>query len=109
LPDDEIMDILTYGIPITWKKKIVELNFDTQAHTPNEFVELCERIIYGEVIGSEGSMSKPKARATEKQAKGNKVHFQKSFASAHQKGAKYCPLHKTNGHDAKECKVILAQ
>jgi hypothetical protein len=21
----------------------------------------------------------------------------------------YCPLHKTNGHDAKECKVLLAQ
>jgi hypothetical protein len=48
LPDDEIMDILTYGIPNTWQKKIVELNFDTQAHTPNEFVvELCERISHG--------------------------------------------------------------
>jgi hypothetical protein len=41
LPNDEIMDILTYGIPNTWQKKIVELNFDMQAHTLNEFVELC--------------------------------------------------------------------
>jgi hypothetical protein len=106
LPDDEIMDILTYGIPNTWQKKIVELNFDTQAHTPNEFVELCERISYGESSGNDGSMTKPKA---EKQAKGNKVQFQKSVATADPKGAKYCPLHKTNGHDAKECKVILAQ
>ena len=28
LPDNEIMDILMYGIPNTWQKKIVELNFD---------------------------------------------------------------------------------
>jgi hypothetical protein len=42
LPDDEIMDILICGITNTWQKKIFELNFDTQAHTPNEFVELCE-------------------------------------------------------------------
>jgi hypothetical protein len=45
------------------------LNFVTQAHTPSEFVELCERIYYGESIGSDGSMTKPKANATEKQAK----------------------------------------
>lgn len=25
------------------------------------------------------------------------------------KADKYCPLHNTNGHDAKECKVIFAQ
>jgi hypothetical protein len=103
------MDILTYGIPNTWQKKIVELNFDTQAHTPNEFVELCQRISYGELIGNDGSMTKPKANATEKQAKGNKVQFQKSVATADPKSAKYCPFHKTNGHDAKESKVILAQ
>jgi hypothetical protein len=69
LPDDEIMDILTYGIQNTWQKKIVELNFYTQA--PNEFVRLCEQISYGELIGNEGSMTKPKANAMEKQAKGN--------------------------------------
>jgi hypothetical protein len=30
LPNDEIMDILTYGIPNTWQKKIFELSFDTR-------------------------------------------------------------------------------
>jgi hypothetical protein len=54
-------------------------------------------------------MTKPKANATEKKAKGNKVQFQKYVATADPKGAKYCPLHKTNVHDAKESKVILAQ
>jgi hypothetical protein len=45
LPDDEIMDILMYEIPNTWKKRIVELNFDAQAHTPNEIIEMCEHIL----------------------------------------------------------------
>jgi hypothetical protein len=59
------MDILMYGIPNTWQKKIVELNFDT----PNEFVELFELISYGEATGSDGLMTKPKTNAMEKQAK----------------------------------------
>jgi hypothetical protein len=29
LPDDESMDILTYGIPNIWQNCIVELSFDT--------------------------------------------------------------------------------
>jgi hypothetical protein len=56
LPDDEIMDILMYEVPNTWQKRIVELNFDAQAHTPNEFIEMCECISYGESF-NEGATS----------------------------------------------------
>jgi hypothetical protein len=111
LPEDEIMDILTYGIPNTWYKKIIELNFDTQASTPNEFIELCERISFGE-SANEGSMTKTKQDAGEKGAKGQPSPSRKNLTNSHTpdpKGQKYCPLHKTNSHDAKECKVILAQ
>jgi hypothetical protein len=30
------------------EKRIVELIIDAQAHPPNEFIEICERISYGE-------------------------------------------------------------
>jgi hypothetical protein len=69
LPDDEIMDILMYGIPNTWQKRIVELNFDAQAHTPDEFIEMCEHISYGESF-NEGTMSKPKVSFQEQNKKG---------------------------------------
>ena len=48
-----------YGIPNTWQKRIVELNFDAQAHTPNEFFEMCEHISYSE-SSNEETMSNPK-------------------------------------------------
>jgi hypothetical protein len=35
--------------------------------------------------------------------------FMLSKAEANLKAKKYYPLHQTNGHDAKECKVLLAQ
>jgi hypothetical protein len=73
LPNDEIMDILTYGITNTWQKKIVELSSDTQVHTPIEFVELCERISYSESISTDGLMTKPKANSTEKR-KSNEIY-----------------------------------
>jgi hypothetical protein len=71
LSDDEIMDILTYGIPNTWQKPIVELNSNAQAHTPNELIELCERISYGESF-NEGMTSKPKVAFREQNNKGKK-------------------------------------
>ena len=111
LPEDEIMDILTYGIPNTWQKKIVELNFDTQASTPNEFIELCERISYGEST-NDGLIVKTKQNAGEKGAKGQPSSLHKNLTKSHKpdpNGQKYCPLHKSNSHDAKECKVILSQ
>jgi hypothetical protein len=48
MPDDDIMDILKFGIPNTWQNKMIELGFDAQASTPSEFIELCQRISYGE-------------------------------------------------------------
>jgi hypothetical protein len=106
LPHDEIMNILMYGIPNAWQKRIVELNFDAQAHTPNEFIEMCARILYGKSF-NQGTTSKPKVAFQEQNNKGK--NEKKKLPTANPNGSKYCPLHKTNGHDAKECKVLLAQ
>jgi hypothetical protein len=100
------MDILMYGIRNTFQKRIVELNFDVQAHTPNEFIEMCESMSYGESF-NEGTMSKPKAFFQEQNNKGK--NNKKEPPTVNPNGSKYCPLHKINGHDAKECKVLLAQ
>lgn len=57
-------------------------------------------------------MTKTKQDAGEKGAKGQPSSSRKNSTNGHTpdpNGQKYCPLHKTNSHDAKECKVILAQ
>lgn len=115
MPDDDIMDILKFGIPNTWQHRMIELGFDAQASTPSEFIELCQRISYGETSQEDsGSMTKTKQTAGKEGAKLQPQTSRKSDKSstkpeANPKGTKYCPLHRTNGHDAKECKVLLAQ
>jgi len=62
--------------------------------------------LYGESF-NERTTSKPKVAFQEQNniGKNNK----KKLPTANPNGSKYCPLHKTNGHDAKEYKVLLAQ
>ena len=108
LPKEEIMDILLFGIPNSWQKKIVELGFDSIAHTPQEFVEVCERISYGE-SNDNGQKAKTKQDAGNKGAKLQPNSSRKNSNKKSNNSEKYCPLHKTYGHDANECKVLLAQ
>jgi hypothetical protein len=108
LPKEEMMDILLFGIPNSWQKKIVELGFDSIAHTPQEFVEICERISYGE-SNDDGQKAKPKQNAGSKGAKLQPNSSGKNFSKRSDNSHKFCPLHKTHGHDANECKVLLAQ
>jgi hypothetical protein len=108
LPDEEIMDILVFGIPNTWQKRMVELGFDSSSHTPNEFIEMCERISFGESTET-GQNVKTKPSAGEKGVKLPPNPFVKDSKLKKNNKEKYCPLHKTYGHDANECKVIQAQ
>ena len=113
LPDEEILDILVFGIPNTWQKKMVELGFDSLSHTPNEFIEVCERISFGETTET-GQTVKAKQNASEKGAKLLPNSSVKNFSKIKNNNnlknkEKYCPLHKTYGHDSNDCKVIQAQ
>ena len=44
LPEDEILDLLEFGIPNTWQKAMLLQDFDPQVHTVNDFVQFCERL-----------------------------------------------------------------
>ena len=104
LPKEEMMDILLFGIPNNWQKKIVELGFDSIAHTPQEFVEVCERISYGEST-DDGQKAKTKQNAGIKGAKLQPNSSSKNSNKKSNNTDKYCPLHNTHGHDNNECKV----
>ena len=44
LDDDEIMDILEYGMPASWKSVMLVQCFNASEKTPAEFIEFCERL-----------------------------------------------------------------
>ena len=44
LPEDEILDLLEFGIPNTWQKAILLQDFDPEVHTVNGFVQSGEKL-----------------------------------------------------------------
>ena len=44
LDDDELIEIIEFGLPRSWCNKFIEHNFDTSQKTIIELVEFCERL-----------------------------------------------------------------
>ena len=52
-----IMDIAEYAVPATWQRTMLMHNFDPTIHSPQDFIEFCERIEFAE--GTENKEAKP--------------------------------------------------
>ena len=113
LPDDELMDIAEYAVPATWQRTMLMHNFDPTIHSPQDFIEFCERIEFAE--GTENKEAKPqtdsrnrkdgllRAKSSERgeNANGNRKRRSES--------TKWCALHEVDSHNTGECKVLLNQ
>ena len=68
LPDDKLLDVLEFGIPIKWKWKIQDQNFKPIAGILRDFQDFCEHL--------ESALDDPpadnKSNKTSGQEKGNK-------------------------------------
>ena len=73
LPEDEILDLLEFGVPNSWQKQFFMHQFDPQAHTVMEFVEFCERIEATEETTDHCRKSN-KAQDTSKGKKPDKIY-----------------------------------
>ena len=116
LPEDEILDILEYGVPNTWQKGFVHQGFNPLEHTLNEFVEMCERFEYTEAhetspgtksnteskTGKDAQMQSSK-KGENRNKNGKRGHTERDYEF-------YCEFHGPNSsHNTGQCKVIKAQ
>ena len=113
LPEEEVLDILEFGVPNSWQKNMVLQGFEPLNHTPSEFVAFCERHEFteGSLDNSEQNVAKPKPSP---KGGDDRKSGAKSSAEAHsnkkrKNTEKWCDLHQTSGHDTSECKVVQAQ
>lgn len=122
LAGDEIKDILEFASPHVWRTKMLEQGFNPLDHTTNEYVDFCERLETAEMLSQHMAANQKKpSNGTESNTgrnggkrKGSKSNADTTESSTSKKKSrngqdKYCPLHKTYGHDANDCKVIQAQ
>ena len=44
LPEDELMDILEFSVPQSWKRQMLLMDFNPIDSTPAQFVNFCQRL-----------------------------------------------------------------
>lgn len=116
LPEDEILDLLEFGLPNTWQKNMVLQDFDPLASNIAAFVAFCERMEQFEAAdgsapnkqskqktASNGQGSKDSASSVSK--KRRRTDYGRSEEGAE---GRVCMLHGP-GHSTDECKVLKDQ
>ncbi len=115
MPDEQLLDILEYGVPSSWQQKFAEHGYDPIEGTFDDFVNWCERWKFMESHISTGTKSKPESKTGKN---GPKLDADKPVGNNNKKckGAgddydpnKFCEYHQCYGHDLSTCKVMLAQ
>ena len=103
LPEDELLDILEFGMPNSWQRAMTLQDFDPVEHTVSEFVSFCERL---EATDTEDVIPK------KKEDKNSSNSFSKKRKPNTQNGGfgLNCILHGDNcGHTTHYCRNLRAQ
>lgn len=107
LPDDELIDIIEFGVPVAWQKEMVRQDFDPMIFTIAEVIEFCERM---ERVGDADATNNNNSKDNHKSSNGKKVNKSKKRRSDDEDETKYCMLHGNNNtHGTAECRVLKAQ
>jgi hypothetical protein len=100
LSDDEIIDILTSGIPKSWIREMDKQNFDPTEGTITEVLNFCERMESSE----EGFEKVRNDQKTNGKGGKPKANGKPKSSSA---GSKFCMLHGSNNtHDTEDCHIM---
>jgi len=105
LPDDEILDLLEFGVPNSWQRTMILQDFDPLQKSIAEFVQFCERLEEVEETPTSTKNNnhnkKSNKRAQSGDTSGNKTQT---------KTGKHCLLHGDNcGHTTDQCFTLKAQ
>ena len=102
LPDDELLDLLEFGMPNSWQRSMTLQDFDPVDHSIQEFVSFCERL---EATDPEEVIPK-RDQNNDSNSSNNKKRKNNSGSS----GSKSCLLHGEDcGHSSHECRTLKAQ
>ena len=98
---DELIDLVTYGIPKSWLKKMDEHDFDPLAGTLNDLVNFCEQMESSEDHGKESTVvQKSSSKST------SNGRIPKKSKTSRSGDGKWCDYHESNTHNTADCTTL---
>lgn len=123
LDEDEMCDIIEFGLPGRWQKTMYVQGFDIADHSYDELMDMAERLetaedIYEANYKNREPSAKPHAKhGSKKRAYGPSESpdgdrsrlLSRKRNHADRSDTAWCPYHAVNTHDMNECKVLIDQ
>ena len=103
LPDDEILDIIIFGIPKSWEKEMERQGFDPMAQTLPDVIAKLEDIESAEGFDAEAT------KVTNTKTTKKKSPAKPSNESNQGNNKKHCLYHGWGGHTTDECDKLKQQ
>jgi hypothetical protein len=112
LDDDEVVDIMEFGVPRSWQRKMVEHDFDVMTASIHDFVDFCDRMetIGASDDGQNKSLVHKKQGSSQISATEKKGHKKRPRPSSGD--GNFCLIHGhtgPKGHTSDECKLLQGQ
>ena len=98
LSEDEMKDIILFGVPKAWCKEMDRQNFDPFLQTIPQLTDFCERLEGAEDGPGDGKFQK---QVSKKAKPGKKSGQPKGTPSD-----KWCEYHESDTHNTSECKTL---
>lgn len=111
LSDEDVMELLEFGVPNSWRNQMTMQGFIPKQHTVQEFIEVCQR--YEQVESRDGTANNQPSKNQTNGKNGKKRSSngkEKSFGKKQEivNGVRMCPIHNYS-HPLQDCKVLMAQ
>ena len=102
LSEDEIVDIVLYGVPKSWINKMDEHDFDPLAHSLEELISFCERLESAEQLDRGAAEHKQPSNGKKSSSK----KFKSSRGNSDSGSGKWCHYHETDTHNTADCETL---
>jgi hypothetical protein len=102
LSNDELLDIILFGIPKSWVKEMDRQDFDPyEREDIQRVVQFCERMESSEDTDDHTQKSGSTSKNSNK-----KTRFSNNKGKPSKGNGKWCEYHETDTHDTSECSVL---
>ena len=97
LPQDELLDLMEFGMPSSWQRQMIMHDFDPMDKSIPEFISMCERIEMTEPETKKVSINDEVIPKKKRKA---------NNGSTLKTSGKYCMLHGDCGHSTEDCRTM---